>query len=127
MQIKMNGRFVSSDGKPLEIDGFTLSNPLDPSPLGEIPETLTFTGELVMTEKQRERFEAWAEEMRSKELARLKACAEAAWPMPLVYDTRMLGMAWSPRYDADLNLLGWSSNTTDEYRTGPDYPGDERP
>ncbi|USN14557.1 hypothetical protein DOMOVOI_00820 [Brevundimonas phage vB_BpoS-Domovoi] len=112
MQIKMNG--------------FTLSNPLDPTPLGEIPETLTFTGELVMTEKQRGRFEAWAEEMRSKELARIKALA-AASGLSVVYDTTAFEMAWSPQYDADGAVLGWFSNTTDEYRTGPDYPGDERP
>ena len=126
MQIKFNGRVLTADGKPLTIDGFTLSNPMDPTPLGDIPETLTFTGELVMSEEHKARFEAWAKEMRAKELARLKACAKAAWPMPLGYDTRMFGMAWSPRYDADLNLLGWSSNTTDEYRAGDaPYPGDD--
>lgn len=122
MQIKMNGRVFSADGKPLEIDGFTLSNPLDPTPLGEIPETLTFTGELVMTEKQRERFEAWAEAMRTKELARIKALA-AASGLSVAYVTTAFEMAWSPQYDAAGAVLGWFSNTTDEYRPGADYPG----
>ncbi|USN15929.1 hypothetical protein PAPPERLAPAPP_01870 [Brevundimonas phage vB_BpoS-Papperlapapp] len=123
MQIKMNGRVVYN-GRPLAIDGFTVSNPLDPSPPTEIPETLTLTGELVMTETQRARFEAWAEEMRAKELARVKLFA-ATTGLPVVYDTTMFGMAWSPRYGAGGAVLGWSHNTTHDYRTGPDYPGDD--
>ncbi|UTC28702.1 hypothetical protein MARCHEWKA_01890 [Brevundimonas phage vB_BpoS-Marchewka] len=123
MQIKMKGRVVYAGGL-LEIDGFTVSNPLDSTPLGEIPETLTLTGELVMTETQRARFEAWAEEMRAKELARIKALA-AASGLSVVYDTTVFEMAWSPQYGADGAVLGWFSNTTDEYRAGPDYPGDD--
>lgn len=125
MQIKVNGRVLMADGKPLTIDGFTLSNPMDLTPLGDIPETLTFTGELVMSEKDKARFEAWAEEMRTKELARIKALA-AASVLTVVYDTTAFDMAWSPQYDAAGSVLGWYSNTTDEYRAGADYPGENR-
>lgn len=88
-----------------------------------IPETLSLTGELIMSPQDRAAFNAWAENHRAAELKRLKALA-AMSGLPVIYDTTEFGMAWSPVYEAD-GPVGWSCNTTKTYRAGPAYPGDD--
>ena len=124
-QLQFGPAVLMIGGQQVKVTDFaaSVSSALDRAPPTTVPETLSWTGELIMSPQDRAAFNAWAKAQQAAELKRLKALA-AMSGLPVVYDTTAFGMAWSPVYEA-AGPVGWSCNTTGAYRAGEDYPGDD--